>query len=115
MTELRFYKHPVVDCGDFDKFVREVYGKEYSVVNSLGDRLEGHFTYQEIDMEEWRWEKKQDWYDEDDYGYSVSFEDWMKKDYPACYNDGPQPEVMIEQLQKDGYDVPNRFMMLVDW
>lgn len=117
MSELKFYTKPVVDCLDFDNFVREVYGVQYSSVQGLNDwDYLSHYSYYEIDVEEWK-SNRQWMIDNDEWFNEQAFYDWLdKKEIGyAAMNYSPEPEEMVSRLIADGHDVPAKFMMLVDW
>jgi len=141
MPALKQYDGVVIDCSDFDRFAQEVYGRPYSTVQGFsGDDRLGHYTYFYVDSEQYMADKEymesdeykaqheawvarmkeeypnQSWmYDfPDDRGYT-SFEDWEKLEGVAAHNDCPQIDEMVYHLRKDGYDVPDKFLVLVDW
>ena len=134
MTELRYYEQPVVDCSDFDRFVEEVYGRRYSTVAGYrgSDRL-GHYTYDSVNVEEWKHNKEYEaseehkqWVKEFEEKYGSrfdielqerpSFEEWYSKESIAeQHNNSPVIDEVVYHLIKDGHNVPARFTVLVDW
>ena len=142
MPALKQYEGVVIDCSDFDRFVEEVYNRRYSTVRGFaGDDRLGHYTYFDVDVEQymadkaymesdeykessrqWIAEMKEKfpeqawvWTEREDKEGPVSFEDWEKLEGWAAHNDCPPIEEMVYHLRKDGYDVPDKFLVLVDW
>lgn len=138
MPELKRYDGVVIDCMHFDEFVEDVYGRKYSTVNGYaGDERLGHYTYFHVDTEQYMFDKEyvesgehQKWVErmkelypdmpwlfaedaaESDY---VTFEEWSQKEGWDAHNNCPPIDEMVYHLRKDGYDVPDKFLVLVDW